>query len=110
MEPESPAATAGLKKNQKIVEVNGTNVSDMSHREIATLIKENENNLVIGVVDKGENYIATKSSSSVVPKVIDENTKVAVIEKPEINNGTQSLSSASGQKLSGTFSSFINFN
>lgn len=51
IEPNSPSDIAGLRKDNRIVEVNGVNVSDKSNKEIAKIIKENENNLVIGVLD-----------------------------------------------------------
>ena len=50
VEPNSPAERAGLKKDNKIVEVNGIDVRNLTNKEIAKAIKENEKNLQIGVV------------------------------------------------------------
>lgn len=50
IEANSPAQFAGLAKDSKIVEVNGIDVRNKSNKEIAKAIKENEKNLVIGVV------------------------------------------------------------
>lgn len=55
IEPNSPSDRAGLRKDKRIVEVNGINVRDRSNKEIATIIKEHENNLVIGVLDTHRN-------------------------------------------------------
>lgn len=52
IEPNSPAFLAGLHKDQFIVEVNGKSVRGLKNKEIATLIKANTENLVIGVEDK----------------------------------------------------------
>jgi hypothetical protein len=43
-----------LRKDDRIVEVNGIDVRDKSNREIAKIIKENENNLVIGVLKSND--------------------------------------------------------
>lgn len=50
IEPNSPSDRAGLRIGDRIVEVNGVDVRDKSNREIAKIIKENENDLVIGVL------------------------------------------------------------
>jgi predicted metalloprotease with PDZ domain len=49
IEPMSPAYVAGLKKGAKIIEINDVVVKDMQLQEIAKVIKENINNLLIGV-------------------------------------------------------------
>ncbi len=46
----SASDRAGLRAGDKIVEVNGQSVAGKSNKEIAKLIKENEQNLVIGVI------------------------------------------------------------
>lgn len=49
VETLSPADIAGLQKGQKILEINNIDVSCKSNVEIASLIKENANNLEVGV-------------------------------------------------------------
>jgi C-terminal processing protease CtpA/Prc len=53
IEPNSPSDLAGLKKDYRIVLVNNVDVRDKSNKEIARLIKENEANLVLGILKSG---------------------------------------------------------
>jgi C-terminal processing protease CtpA/Prc len=64
IEHDSPSEIAGLKKDYRIVEVNGIDVSNMSNREIARLIRENEANLTLGIV-KSDDGSSTPRSHSV---------------------------------------------
>ena len=110
VDPNSPAEKAGLKKDHKIVEVNGLNVRDKSYKEIATLIKENEQNLVIGVVS---NVILPRESVKVeliekpVEPTVEKTTVVETIVEATIIDAVQTeskpLASASSQKISGNF-------
>ena len=78
IEPMSPAAIAGLQKDQKIVEVSGINVRGKTNREIAAIIKENINDLIIGV----ENVPQTLSKENVIDAVVEEQKpKESVIKK-----------------------------
>ena len=117
VDPHSPAEKAGLKKDHKIVEVNGLNVRDKSYKEIATLIKENEQNLVIGVVS---NVSLPRESVKVelierpVEPHVEKTTVVETIVEATIIDTVQAeskpLASASSQKISGIlFASFFLF-
>ncbi len=53
IEPNSPSDLAGLKKDYRIILVNNVDVRDKSNKEIARLIKENEANLVLGILKSG---------------------------------------------------------
>lgn len=67
IEPSSPAELAGLRKDQKIVEVNDISVRGKTNREIAFIIKENMNDLVIGVENAG-----SSSKENVIDATVDE--------------------------------------
>lgn len=70
IEPSSPAELAGLRKDQKIVEVNDRNVRGKTNREIAAIIKENISDLVIGVESTvRENVIDSTVDISASPKL-----------------------------------------
>ena len=49
---KSPAERAGLKKGQRIVEINGIDVRDKTSKEIAKFIKKHQKDLVIGVLTR----------------------------------------------------------
>ena len=120
IEPNSPSDRAGLKKNYRIVQVNDIDVSDKSNKEIARLIKENESNLVIGVLKSIEEPAISRPITPAAPATPMNHIKQIVAEaihqqapetsqiRPYDENITmkvpsphQSLSSASGQKISG---------
>jgi len=100
----SPAEKAGLKKDMKIVEVNGKNVQSKTYKEIAKAIKENEKNLSIGVIDMAPHREFVDQVGSVDDIRASMNR---VIEGPDVNvvasefAGSQSLSSKTGEKISG---------
>lgn len=52
VDSRSPAEFAGLRENDKVVEVNGTNVENQSHHEVVTKIKEFPNEVTILVADQ----------------------------------------------------------
>jgi C-terminal processing protease CtpA/Prc len=87
VEPNSPADRAGLKKDNKIVEVNGVDVKNKSNKEIAKVIKENEKNLQVGVV-------------KMAPKIEQPTTSTAA---DELKASRTDLSSASSHKISGLY-------
>lgn len=96
VEPNSPADRAGLKKDSKIVEVNGVDMKNKTFKEIAKAIKENEKNLQIGVVKMAPKF-------EVSPAILD------IIAKPtDIKSSNADLSSISSHKISG-LTSFLLF-
>lgn len=54
VENGSPGSRAGLRKNDRIINVNGTNVENVEFGDVLLLIKEglNNNNLQISVIDE----------------------------------------------------------
>ncbi|KAM8961649.1 Na(+)/H(+) exchange regulatory cofactor NHE-RF2 isoform 2-T2 [Pelodytes ibericus] len=51
IDPGSPAAKAGLKPQDRLIEVNGQNVENMKHSEVVANIKTNEKETTLLVVD-----------------------------------------------------------
>lgn len=97
VDANSPSELAGLKKDSKIVEVNGVVVRDLSNKEIAKLIKENENNLQIGVVK-----MAPKIEPRPAVSTTDLSRPVATGAE-DLKASRTDLSSVSSQKISGNF-------
>lgn len=52
VDSRSPAEVGGLRENDKVVEVNGTNMENQSHQEVVTKIKEFPNQVTILVADQ----------------------------------------------------------
>ena len=67
VEKDSPSFRAGLRVGHRIVEVCGENVSNMKTKKVIKLIKENVNDLMIGVIRSeiwsDERYVFLKSRS-----------------------------------------------
>ncbi|XP_063171029.1 Na(+)/H(+) exchange regulatory cofactor NHE-RF2 [Candoia aspera] len=53
VDPDSPASRAGLRPQDKLIEVNGINVEGMKHSEVVAHIKSKENEARLLVVDPG---------------------------------------------------------
>ncbi|CAG0879343.1 unnamed protein product [Cyprideis torosa] len=52
VEADSPASSAGLKQNDRIIEVNGVNISNENHRQVVQRIQAIPNETVLLVVDE----------------------------------------------------------
>jgi hypothetical protein len=117
IEPNSPSDKAGLRKDYRIVEVNSIDVRDKSNKEIAKLIKEHENKLVIGVYktpqdqarDQAPTVIAERPQATDVLIGSQIASEISRPKTPQPFDGNQSVSSASGKKISGMlrFYSFL---
>jgi predicted metalloprotease with PDZ domain len=118
----SASDRAGLRAGDKIVEVNGQSVVNKSNKEIAKLIKENEQNLVIGVIPGNSNGGAVADAATTsVQEALGQTVHATLSERPlkqqqqqqrsqsnvdHVRGGEvslapepSSLSSASGKKL-----------
>ncbi len=81
VDDESPADLAGLKKGDKIVEVNGVNVLDSTHADTVNEIKVNPNAVKLLVVDKEtEDYYRNKGID-----VTSDLPNVRRLENPDRN-------------------------
>jgi membrane-associated protease RseP (regulator of RpoE activity) len=54
VDPDSPAELAGLKPNDRIIEVNGTNISNENHKQVVQRIKAIPNETKLLVLDEKE--------------------------------------------------------
>ena len=52
VDPDSPAESAGLKEGDRIIEVNGTNISNENHAQVVTRIKAVPDETKLLVVDR----------------------------------------------------------
>lgn len=90
IEPLSPAEAAGLIKDQTIVEVNGVNVRGKNNREIAKIIKDHQDNLIIGVENPPEKpeedslgvEIVTPIENVIKPERVQEENQNSYVEEP----------------------------
>jgi len=61
VDPNSPAERVGLKEHDRIVEVNGVNISNENHQQVVNRIKKDNNQTSLLVVDKvAEEYYKLK--------------------------------------------------
>jgi C-terminal processing protease CtpA/Prc len=114
---DSPSDRAGLRAGDKIVEVNGQSVVGKSNKEIAKLIKEHEQSLVIGVIaapsQPQQSVVSNEREvQATLPAARSQSTsggvqadRVQMAPEPQSSN----LASASGKKL-GKLNFFFLFN
>lgn len=61
VDPDSPAERVGLREHDRIVEVNGVNISNENHQQVVNRIKKDSNQTSLLVVDKvAEEYYKQK--------------------------------------------------
>jgi len=90
VDDESPAQTAGLRENDRIIEVNGVNIANENHRQVVERIKSVPNETKLLVVDEAadkwykERKIVVKSN---FPNVIHMKTPVP---RPSVQTTTNS--------------------
>src|SRR5688572_8995937 len=62
VDKDSPAEVAGLKNNDRIIEVNGTNISNENHKQVVQRIKAIPNETKLLVLDeKAEEYYKSRN-------------------------------------------------
>ena len=76
--PDSPAHAVGLKKNQKIIEVNGCDVKYKSPKEIESLMKQNPTKMDIAVVT-GDMPITDKPVPQEIKQLPNSNRKTIIL-------------------------------
>ena len=72
IDDNSPAQDGGLKERDRIIEVNGVNVEDLTHREVIAKIKEGGDETKLLVVDpEADNFFKSRgvTVSSTMPGV-----------------------------------------
>jgi membrane-associated protease RseP (regulator of RpoE activity) len=103
VDKDSPADLAGLKANDRILEVNGTNISNENHKQVVQRIKAIPNETKLLVIDekvdqyyKARNIIVNGSMSNVeylktpVPRPNSTSIELLVtqVENVTLNNGS----------------------
>lgn len=113
VEPTSPAEKAGLKKDQKIVKVNGKNVTDKTYKEIGAIIREHEKDLVLGCIDMTpQRETVDLDQTAAIKAAMNQFLETPESEQHQPSesavevNGNQSVSSKTGEKISGTSTIF----
>ena len=87
VDPGSPSQYAGLKPNDRIIEVNGANISNENHKQVVQRIKAIPNETKLLVVDeKGDLYYKSKQ---IVPKGTMPNVIYMKTPASNPNNGSQ---------------------
>lgn len=103
VDKDSPAELAGLKANDRIIEVNGTNISNENHKQVVQRIKAIANETKLLVVDETADKFY--KSRNLVVKGTMENVaygKTPVPRPAEINNATVVLTPANNETVSVT--------
>merc|ERR1712168_883021 len=76
VDEDSPAEYGGLKKGDRILEVNGANISNENHKQVVQRIKQNSNETQLLVVDEEaehffkERGIVVKGTMDIVQKIV----------------------------------------
>ncbi|KAK5851444.1 hypothetical protein PBY51_002238 [Eleginops maclovinus] len=114
VDDDSPAQRAGLKPQDKIIQVNGLSVKDMQHSEVVAAIKAGGEETSLLVVDaetevffKACDVLPTKehvSGALPEPKRTSEE-EVAAVVKPKVSVSSSASSASSIASLPGTGSS-----
>lgn len=94
----SPAESAGLRQGDRIIEVNGTNITTETHKKVVELIKGVPNETKLLVIDpraEGADLKAAIAKSGTVKAAaaavdVNDNSKQAP-EKEKVSNGKDSL-------------------
>ncbi|XP_019844728.2 Na(+)/H(+) exchange regulatory cofactor NHE-RF1 isoform X2 [Bactrocera dorsalis] len=83
----SPAEVSGLKEGYRIIEVNGVNISQESHKHVVQRIKAISNEVRLLIVDDKSIKELAAEKSSPLPKSINEkiNSKELEVEKQRSN-------------------------
>lgn len=101
VDKDSPAELAGLKANDRIIEVNDTNISNENHKQVVQRIKAVPNETKLLVIDdkadqyyKAKNIVVTSSMSNViyaqtpVPRPNSTTVVLTPIDNETVNNGS----------------------
>lgn len=99
----SPAESAGLRQGDRIIEVNGTNITSETHKKVVELIKAVPNETRLLVIDpraEGADLKAAiaKSASAKAVDVNDNSKQQSEKEKVAATNGKDSLNESHPKK------------
>lgn len=105
----SPAESAGLRQGDRILEVNGTNITTETHKKVVELIKAVPNETKLLVIDpraEGADLKAAIAKSGTVVKSsgvdVNDNSKQQEKEKVLVSNGKDSLNDKKQHDVNGT--------
>lgn len=98
----SPAESAGLRQGDRIIEVNGTNITSETHKKVVELIKAVPNETRLLVIDpraEGADLKAAIAKSGTAKAVdVNDNSKQMKEEKVATTNGKDSLNESHPKK------------
>lgn len=100
----SPAESAGLRQGDRIIEVNGTNITNETHKKVVELIKAVPNETKLLVIDpraEGADLKAAIAKSGTVARSgvdVNDNSKHQEKEKVMVSNGKDSLNDKKQQQ------------
>lgn len=98
----SPAESAGLRQGDRIIEVNGTNITSETHKKVVELIKAVPNETRLLVIDpraEGADLKAAIAKSGTAKAVdVNDNSKQVKEEKVATTNGKDSLNESHPKK------------
>lgn len=106
----SPAESAGLRQGDRIIEVNGTNITTETHKKVVELIKAVPNETKLLVIDPraegADLKAAIAKSGTTVAKShgvdVNDNSKHQEKEKAVVSNGKDSLNDKKQHDVNGT--------